>query len=397
MLARLNFEFPVLVKEMFDQLPKWVWKSETTTFLDPSMGGGQFVKEIEKRLREAGHSDENIKKRVFGFEKNIIRVNFAIDKNKLVGTYNVLNFLSWEPNMKFDVIVGNPPYQAAKNGDYSFWARFVDKSNTMLADNGYLSMVIPIGWMSPTNDIRQGQRSIMRDIFAKENTCYINVDKDLGKKYFYGIGQKFTWFVLQKGNYKITKLDLGKNQIEIDISKMPFLPNTPDSVGVRIISKISNSKDRWNFTRYIMKESWSEVSFEKTNSFQFERINGNSNHLDKVVYTENDCRTRKLKKVVLPRDGSEYRFVVDDGKMGCTSAYVMSLSETDLTESAEVYFNSALIKWLGKNKFTQFNEGALINTVSKMDFTKHVTETDIYNFYGLTQEEIDYIETVAKM
>ena len=57
-----------LVEEMLDKLPQEVFKSETTTFLDPCFGTGSFLKGVVLRLSANGHSTENINSRVFGFE-----------------------------------------------------------------------------------------------------------------------------------------------------------------------------------------------------------------------------------------------------------------------------------------------------------------------------------------
>jgi superfamily II DNA or RNA helicase len=326
------------------------------------------------------------------FKDHLIRLGFEVvdcfsaDDNKIkIGI-----------DMKFDVVIGNPPYQAPKKGDYSFWARFVDGGHKSLNDHdGYMSMIIPAGWMSPTNDIRQGQRSVMRDIFAKENTSYINIDPDLGKTHFPGIGQKFTWFVLEKGQYISTKIDFGNSIINVDLSKMSMLAKDTDSVNIGILSKLCANPVKWEFTRYIMKESWNEVIFDPLPN-HLPRINGNSNHLDKIVYSTNKCKYHDNKKVVLPYNGSDYKFVVDDSSMGCTNAYVMILSKLDLIDSAITYFTHPLLQWLGKNKFTQYNEGALINSVSKIDLTKVVTISDVYQLYNLTPEEIKYVEANVK-
>ena len=64
MLSRLKFEIDPLVAEILDHLPESVWTSTSTTFFDPAIGGGQFVRAIEQRLRRYGHSDANIRKRV---------------------------------------------------------------------------------------------------------------------------------------------------------------------------------------------------------------------------------------------------------------------------------------------------------------------------------------------
>lgn len=320
--------------------------------------------------------------------------------NAILSKYPQINivkgdFLSKRFKMKFDVVVGNPPYQAPKKGDYSFWARFVDTGYKLLTNNGCMSMIIPAGWMSPTIDIRQGQKSVMRDIFAKENTSYINIDPDLGKKHFPGIGQKFTWFVLEKGQYSNTKIDFGNSNIDVDLSKMSMLAKDTDSINVGILSKLSISPDKWNFTRHIMKESWDDVTFDQLPGY-LPRINGNSNHLEKIVYSKNKCKYHDANKVVLPYNGSDYKFIIDAGTMGCTNSYVMCLSDLDLIDSAIIYFNHPILQWLGKNKFTQYNEGALINSVSKIDLTQKVTKDSIYQLYKLTQEEIDYIEANVK-
>ena len=398
MLSRIKFSIEPLVNEILDNLPASVWASTTTTFCDPSIGGGQFVREIERRLHEAGHSDKNIRGRVFGFESSALSLGYAINKYGLVGTYEVCDLLEKEFNqMKFDVIVGNPPYQAQKSGDYSLWARFVKKGNELLVNGGYLSLIIPTGWKSPTGDIRQGRISILRDIFAKQDTQYINLDPSLGKRYFTGIGQTFSWFLMKAGAYKTTTIDFGGSTIDLDISDLSMLPKVINEKSLSILKKITTkSSNKWAFKRHCMKESWSDIKFDFSKNHCHAKINGSSNHLDRIAHSSNPCQHQSTRKVVLPYRGSTFTFVVDNGKMGMTDSYFIPLSNTDKINSAKTYFGSSLIKWLGTNKYTQFNEGSLINTVSVMDLSVPITETDIYDYYSLTQEEIDYVEANTK-
>jgi hypothetical protein len=143
---------------MLDRLPQVLFERDDSKFLDPAIGGGQFVFAVENRLRLYGHSDENIAGRVFGFESNLMRLNFAVNKHKLVGKYNLvtpMNFLETETlGMKFDVILGNPPFnddQNLKDNKGNFLSaskkmhlRFIDKS-LELAD--HVAMVAPVrGW-----------------------------------------------------------------------------------------------------------------------------------------------------------------------------------------------------------------------------------------------------------
>jgi hypothetical protein len=98
---------------MLDHLPDRVWSNDTATFFDPAIGGGQFVRAIEQRLRAHGHSDSNIRKRVFGFEESELHIRYAVNKHKLVGQYAKKpydKFLEMDDTMKFDVVIGNPPF-----------------------------------------------------------------------------------------------------------------------------------------------------------------------------------------------------------------------------------------------------------------------------------------------
>jgi hypothetical protein len=153
MLGRIKFQIEPLVNEILDQLPAEVWSSKTTTFFDPAMGGGQFVREIERRLREAGHTDVNISGRVYGCESSLLSVKYAVNKYKLAGTYSVGDFLAQDfGDMKFDVIVGNPPYNSndtsRENTQHRGQGDNLAKKFTLRAlelSKKYLFFIIPYG------------------------------------------------------------------------------------------------------------------------------------------------------------------------------------------------------------------------------------------------------------
>lgn len=167
MINRLKFEIEELVESILDHLPNSLFESESTTFLDPAMGGGQFVHAIEKRLKDCGHSDENIKDRVFGYENNMLSVGYAVNRLGLVGTYDVVeykDFLESDMHKKFDVVVGNPPYSLAGNKSgkkgraQNLYPKFYEKA-IEIAD--YVSMIVP-------NTSRQNYCSF--NSFVREHT-----------------------------------------------------------------------------------------------------------------------------------------------------------------------------------------------------------------------------------
>lgn len=379
-----------LWSDILSKIPDQVLLKPNVKILNIAFGYGTEADLLAKRMIDLGIDREAVKESICLIDKFQTFTNRAQRK----GYTNIVtcDFLQWVTLEKFDVIIGGPPFQAPKDGDYSFWARFVDQAHKLLANDGYLAMIIPAGWMSPTNDIRQGRRSVMRNIFAKEDTFYINIDPELGRRYFNGIGQKFTWFCLKKGTYSKTLVDFGDSNIEIDIQGMPMLAKETDATNINIIKKLSLHKDKWDFVRTIMPEKWTAIKFDRTNSHCYAKINGNTNRLDQTVYGTQPCKYQNKKKVVLPYNGTRFLFVVDNGVLGVSNAYTLLLKENDLVDSAKVYFESSVIKWLGKNKFTQYNEGSLINSISRMDLSKPITEQDIFQFYNLTEQEIAYIQ-----
>ena len=241
MIKRNKFDFTVLANELLDQMPNEVFQSESTTFLDPAMGGGQFCYAIENRLREYGHSDENISQRVFGFESVIMDIRFAVNKYKLVGQYSLVKpttFLETETlGMKFDVILGNPPYQKPNGSDRmgsrganSLWDKFVFKSLDLVKDDGFVALIHPPAWRKP-ND-RYG----LWKILTQDNQMlHLTMRSGKDQQDAFSIGVRFDYYVLQKTpKYKnTTVVDHEDVTYDLDLANYPWLPNFA-------ISEISN-------------------------------------------------------------------------------------------------------------------------------------------------------------
>jgi|TARA_R110000744_G_scaffold380323_1_gene500711 adenine-specific DNA methylase len=142
-----------LAVEMINKLPEEVFISNKTTFLDPCFGSGTFLKVITKKLREYGHSDENINSRLFGVEKSIRFINIVGKVGNIKPTLIHANFLEYNfKNMKFDVIIGNPPYNdhssrqdegARTKGGRDMAKEFFEKSIELSKFNGYVTLMGP--------------------------------------------------------------------------------------------------------------------------------------------------------------------------------------------------------------------------------------------------------------
>ena len=171
------------VEEILNIIPDEIFKNSLNC-LDIGSGTGNFSKVLFKKLlnnidvkREKKESDElfNIRKSIkslksitmidiidkhieilrenFGKEANIIKCNFINDDD---------NFFLSNKNNKFDLIIGNPPYNIngkiktptnsninKKNDGITIYPKFIEKAIEILKDDGLLCFIIPIIWLKP--------------------------------------------------------------------------------------------------------------------------------------------------------------------------------------------------------------------------------------------------------
>ena len=106
---------------------------------------------------------------------------------------------------KFDVVVGNPPYQRnGANPGNPLWPIFSRLGVNSLKENGYICYITPSTWLNG--------KGIYKDILTKYNTLYINVNEC--KKYFNtGNNNTYSYWIVQKNKYKNLTLLISKNYI----------------------------------------------------------------------------------------------------------------------------------------------------------------------------------------
>lgn len=398
MLGRLKFDIELLVEEILDQLPSEVWSSSTTKFLDPAIGGGQFVQAVERRLRDAGHSDENIASRVYGYESNRMRINFAVNKYKLVGIYTNADFLEENIDMKFDVIVGNPPYQESKDhgkkvtGNGALWVKFTLKSIELCKDNGYVAFIIPDSWTAPTYDLMGSRKSIFNDYFKKYNLIYINFNV---KKYFAGVGTDPSAFVLKKdSNYLTTSVITPSEKFNIDVTNTSFITRDVNSIALSIHEKVLNQNENNRLCKMRWTKNVTSIKTENEKSKEYCHPFVD-HHAGKPLRWANTLDPDALKRKILIPYVGKYQCIIDsNGELGAReSVSVLFLNDNETYESANSFFNSKLVTYImNTNKWTQYVLSQIINYIPINDYTKVWTDNELYAHFNLTQEEINYIE-----
>lgn len=406
-VERLKFPIEPLVKQMLDQLPDEVWTSKKSTFLDPAMAGGQFLVEIERRLRAAGHSDKNISERVWGCETNIVRVNYARNNKKLVAkNLFISNFLDYNwGTMKFDVIVGNPPYQSS-DSSLNLWPLFVEKSFDMLKPNGFLGMVTPATWMRPSNDIKRskkegGSRQIFADFMQPYQTKM--VDCGTAKKYF-SVGSTITWYVIQNkaADTKTTIVDHTGLTTQVDLRNFGVFPLAADVLTIEIFERLQAPGDKFNF-KGIRGAGREDLEHQAKKNREYRYLYVGGQYSQKNFNEDLGCVTWWSRvphpdfnrpKIIINYIGDIHPYV-DDGNAGMQYCQVHFLDNKKQVASASSVVNSKL--WRYAYKFVRFgmhNEAGVLNSFGVPPLDRVYTDQDLYQFYGLSQHQIEKIEKI---
>jgi hypothetical protein len=379
------FTPPQLVVKILSKIPKTIYLNKESMFLVPGCGMGVFMIELVKLLVETyGYTIEDAKSRVIGVDNRIKYINYL--KRKGYRVYH-LDFLKDELPMKeFDVILGNPPYQDSEKGFKglaTLWPKFSKKSIELVKENGYVAFITPPSWMSPGSDLLP--------YLKKYNLVHV----DLDCKSYFNVQSEFSYWILNKNKYNYkTHFVSNQKEFDIDISKLPFIPNLINEISISILKK-TLLNDRKKIEIKINSECHSQysdkVSYEKTELFKYPVHHTNSN----TTFSKNPHSNFYLKKVLFPMTGT-LKPIYNSGTIGTgqNTAWVEVNSEKEsenliwyLKESSLMNFLTDICKWTGGS-----TRGIFMDRITKIDLSKKYSDSDLFNEFNLTQEEIDYIE-----
>ena len=303
-----------------------------------------------------------------------------------------------EPNMKFDVVVGNPPYESAtadgrKDQANNLWSKFTKKAFEIVKKDGVVALVTPTSWLSPAADIGKGKNGIrfIRDYFQKLSVVYMNINECA--KHF-SVGSTFSYFVVKNTETTAFKTEIltDETSYTIDLRDIEYFPKTMNKLAISISKKTLEHSVKFGFIGNNLPECRIEFVREKTDEYDVPAYHTPAKG-GTYWYAKEHISTSSRKKVVVSISG-EFNPVYDDiGELNFTNmckAYY--LNSNDNMESIKSFLGSKLIKFLMKqNKYTGW-VAPIINDLPIIDKTKLWVDEELYTHFNLTQEEIDYIE-----
>lgn len=501
------FTPPKLANEILDLLPKEIWKDKNATFLDPVSKSGVFLREIAKRLLE-GLQDEipNIQKRInhiytkqiFGIGitemtsllsrrsvycskeangKYSISESFKDDKGNIFFDNTIHDWKNGRcsycgasqseyeregdleshayqfihnnlpdkiKNMKFDVIIGNPPYQLSvgNTAGNSSKARAIYHefiTQAIKLSPRYLSMIIPSRWMTRStegvpeewiDDILKDKRIKILHDFLDAKSCFPGVEIKGGVCYF-------LWEKDYQGkcSYCLHQGESGANPVcHIDyLDSRDIGVVIRDIQGKSIIDKICKVEnnyikdDRLNFSGLVspkdyftnkekLTSSWKKYSTKesKNNNIKYylnKNIHKNQFGWINIEDIPKNVNSISLHKVYIPAAGGSgtdtqilgYPFYGEPNSV-CSQTYLVIGYNSKLhnftkkqCENIISYISTRFFRYLVSiKKKTQNGPRQVYQLVPMQDFFESWTDEKLYKKYKLTKEEIEFIESMIR-
>ena len=476
------FTPPEMVNQMLDMLPQELFKNPDTTFLDPACKTGVFLREIAKRLIKGLEKQiPNLNNRLNHIFKNqlygisITELTSLLSRRSLYcskwpnGEYSIVNFKTpegnikyrkiqhkWKDgscvycgasetfyerdsslethayqfihtvnaeeifNMKFDVIIGNPPYQLNDGGGTGssaipLYNHFVTQAKKL--QPRYLTMIIPSRWFTGGKGLDDFRNEMLNDSrirkihdFGNSADCFPGVSIEGGVCYF-------LWDRDHKGLCTVSSHS-GKEIIS-EIER-PLLEEGADvfirsNEVISIIRKVMSKRES-SFSELVSPRN--PYNFKEN----FETNPQKGNKMCSVLGIES--KKRKFKDFSLDCIGrnyeelNKYRLYISkaDGAAGqigqpipariigkievglpntaCTETFlrVGPFNNKKEMENAKKYMETKFFRLLVGARKSKNMTQSTYKFVPIQDFNEEWTDEKLYKKYELIEKEINFIE-----
>lgn len=382
-----------LVARVLDHLPKKVWCNPDLKWCDVAVKSGEFMVEIIIRLMDGLKKKiPNEKKRYGHIVKNMVYgyavtdVGAMVSRKTVYGDRNIKGniidkYFTEGNKMKFDLIVGNPPYNPPREnesgiGDSSvIWPDFVKKALDDLKDGGHLAIIHPCMWRKPDAKLYP-LLSKYQIKWIEMHPSHSSFGREDGFTVF-GVWTSFDCYVLHKVPYTIpTQIeDFWGNRYEIDLREWPWLPGGQFSCIKKILAKKNDERCEiiYSGADYASTKEW--ISKEKSNKYKHPCIHSvkANNNIYWLYSSRNDRGLFGEKKVIIAE--SRYIYPINDykGEYGMTeNSFGLSISSKKEGELICKALTSDKFKKIVRDtKWAGFQVDYKMFTYFKKDFWKY--------------------------
>jgi site-specific DNA-methyltransferase (adenine-specific) len=476
------FTPPDLANQVLDQLPASLWRNKDARFLDPCSKSGVFLREIARRLlaglaEEIPDLQERINhifsRQLYGIAITALTAHLTrrtvYCSKHAAGQYSIVDVFdddagnivfdrvehTWKDGrcvfcgasqenyergegleshayqfihttkpeevfgkMKFDVIVGNPPYQLSDgmggggSSAMPLYHLFIQKAKQMAPR--YLSMIVPSRWFAGGKGLDEFRKEMLNDSrirklidFPIASECFPGVEIKGGVCYF-------LWDRDNPGNCEVTTIQ-GKNSSTIE---RPLLEN-----GSEVFIRFNDSITIFHKVRSFNEATFADLisprkpfgfasdfsNFKKTpfNGAVEIYANKTTGWIEKNLITQNTDAIDKYKVYISFAYGAGEDFphqILNKPFLGkpntcCTETYLLigPFDSEIIAKNVISYISTRFFRFMVLLiKSTQNATKKVYQFVPLQDFSEPWTDEKLYAKYGLTQEEIAFIESMVR-
>ena len=317
-------------------------------------------------------------------------------------------------DMKFDVIIGNPPYQLSDGGAQAsaipLYHKFVQQAKKL--NPRYITMIIPARWYAGgrgldsfrTEMLQDNRIRILHD-FINASDCFPGVEIKGGVCYF-------LW---DRDNIGLCDVTTHFSDGHTSQAKRPLCEKNSDifirlNESISILRKVQNLKEETFDSIMSSQKPFGLRTFFKGNEKEFPDCikvyaNQSVGYISRSDILQN-IDWVKEHKIIVPRaigSGDAQTDIVkpiySEPGSCCTETYIVirPFASKSQAYNAISYIQTKFFHFLlTLRKNTMMAPKIVYSFIPLQDFNEEWTDEKLYKKYGLTQEEIDFIESMIR-
>lgn len=311
------------------------------------------------------------------------------------------SLLDWETDMKFDIVIGNPPYQD-HTGQNTIYPKFYNTSRSLLNKNGIISLITPT--------------AIIRGLLVGENvdgikmsppiqTKFLRIGDSIKEHYFPDVSSTFCWFIQE--NLPITSPAVIRNDAGMFRTYSPLFPKkTPNIVLSASILDKCFTYQNGPYTPSSSDHGKKAVPDENGKHKAIVRIDQSGGIFTRNIrWIENHPHFNRP-KIVVGTYGARAVPIYNHQLVSAAQSAGLSGHNIGTTLTNSDVESDILSDIVNKSKLCKFFSYVTDNKrcqawhflahVKSLPLSSQFSDDNLFKHFNLSQEEIDHIEETLK-